>query len=148
MRAKMKCSNCGAEMSNLNMSWGWKHLLIMVPILLLGFFPLLKLTFFKGDIATELSISDTQKRSHEGRMEIVGLITNSGSRTWTGVTIEAEFFDATGAFIDEATEYLRTDVTGKAEEHFKVTVTNPSPVLTAPDTKMVVKVAGGRTSPF
>lgn len=148
MRAKMKCSNCGAEISNLNMSWGWKHILIMAPILLLGFFPILKMTFFSGDIAAELSISDTQMRSQEGRIEIVGLITNSGSRTWTGVTIEAEFFDAAGEFIDEATEYLTTDLMGNAEEHFKVTITNPGPGLDAPDTKMVVKVAGGRTSPF
>ena len=81
-------------------------------------------------------------------MEIVGLITNTGNRTWTSVTIEAEFFDASGEFIDEATEYLRADVAGNAKEHFKVTITNPSPALTAPDTKMVVKVAGGHTSPF
>ena len=148
MRAKMKCSNCGAEMSNFNMSWGWKHLLFVVPILLLGFFPLLRLTFFKGDVTKELSIRDVQKRSIEGRLEIVGLITNTGNRSWSGVTIEAEFFDASGAFIDEAHEYLQADVPGNAKEHFKVTITDPSPALNAPDTKMVVKVAGGHTSPF
>jgi hypothetical protein len=64
------------------------------------------------------------------------------------VTIEAEFFDASGAFVDEATEYLRSDIAAKAQEHFKVTVLAPSAALTAPDTKMVVKVAGGHTSPF
>lgn len=135
-------------MSNLNMSWSWKHLLIMVPILLLGFVPLLKLTFFKGDVTKELEISDVEKRSDEGSFEIVGLITNKGNRTWSGVTIEAEFFDASGAFIDEAAEYLRADIAGNAKEHFKMIIRNPNPALNASDTKMVVKVAGGRTSPF
>jgi hypothetical protein len=148
MLAKMKCSNCGAEMSNLNMSWGWKNYLMMIPIMLLGFLPLLKMTFFKGDVTKELSISDVQRRTADRSLEIVGLITNSGSRTWSGVTIEAEFFDASGAFVDEATEYLRSDIAAKAQEHFKVTVLAPSAALTAPDTKMVVKVAGGHTSPF
>jgi hypothetical protein len=64
------------------------------------------------------------------------------------VTIETEFFDAAGAFIDEATEYLRTDIASGAKEHFKVTILSPSPALTAPGTKMDVKVAGGHTSPF
>ena len=54
MIAKMKCSNCGAEISNLNMSWGWKNYLMVVPIMLLGFLPLLRTTFFKGDITKEL----------------------------------------------------------------------------------------------
>jgi hypothetical protein len=148
MRAKMKCSNCGAEMSNLNMSWGWKHMLFMIPIMLLGFLPLMKITFFKGDVTKELTISEIQRRSVEGRLEIVGLITNAGNRTWSSVTIEAEFFDASGAFIDESTEYLRAEIAGQAKEHFKVTISNPTPALSAPGTKMVVKVAGGHTSPF
>lgn len=148
MRAKMKCSNCGAEMSNLNMSWGWKHLLFVIPIMLLGFVPLLKMTFFKGEVTKELAISEIQRRNIDGRLEIVGLITNTGNRTWSSVTIEAEFFDASGAFIDESTEYLRADIAGQAKEHFKMTISNPTPALSAPDTKMVVKVTGGHTSPF
>ena len=32
MIAKMKCSNCGAEMSNLTMSWGRKQWLVAMPI--------------------------------------------------------------------------------------------------------------------
>ena len=89
MLAKMKCSNCGAEISNLNMSWGWKNYLMVVPIMLLGFLPLLRMTFFKGDITKELTISDVQRRSVDRSLEIVGLIANKGNRTWSGVTIEA-----------------------------------------------------------
>jgi len=148
MLAKMKCSNCGAEISNLNMSWGWKNYLMVVPIMLLGFLPLLRMTFFKGDITKELTISDVQRRSVDRSLEIVGLIANKGNRTWSGVTIEAEFFDASGAFIDEATDYRRADISANAQEHFKVTLMTPSSVLSDPDTKMVVKVAGGHSLPF
>jgi hypothetical protein len=148
MLAQMKCSNCGAEMSNFNMSWGWKNYLVMLPIMLLGFLPLLQMTFFKGDVTKELTISDVQRRSADRSVEIVGLITNKGNRTWSGVTIEAEFFDASGAFIDEATDYRRADISANAQEHFKVTIANPPPALSDPDTKMVVKVAGGHSLPF
>jgi hypothetical protein len=148
MQAKMKCSNCGAEVTNLSMSWGWKHLLFAVPVMLLGFYPLLKMSFFKGDITKELQVSDVQQRSRDGSLEIVGLITNTGSTTWSSVTIEAEFFDAAGNFLEEATQYHQGHITGNAKEHFKVTILSPAPALSAPETKMVVKVAGGHSSPF
>ena len=121
---------------------------MMVPIMLLGFLPLLKMTFFKGDVTKELTISDVQRRSDDRSVEIVGLITNKGNRNWSGATIKADFFDASGAFVDEATEYLRADISANAQEHFKVTLMTPSAALNAPGTKMVVKVAGGHTSPF
>jgi len=130
------------------MSWGWKNYLIMIPVMLLGFLPLMKMTFFKGDVTKELTISDVQRRSNNGSLEIVGLITNSGNKTWTGVTIEAEFFDASGAFVDEATEYLRADISGKSQEYFKVSIPFPTAAASDPGTKTIVKVAGGHTSPF
>lgn len=148
MLAKMKCSNCGAEISNLNMSWNWKHLLFVVPIMLIGTFPLLQLTLFKGDVRKDLSISDVTTRFDDEKVEIVGLITNSSGRTWSGVTVKAAFFDSAGKFIDESTEYLSGDIGGNTNEHFKMTVLNYKARLSAPDTKIEVKIAGGRTSPF
>ena len=96
----MKCSNCGAEMSNMNMTWGRKQMWFMIPIMLLGFLPLIKMTFFKGDITKDLKVSDIQTRASGRSLEIVGLITNSSSREWSGITVEAEFFDASGKFLD------------------------------------------------
>ena len=148
MLAKVKCSNCGAEMSNLNFSWGKKQWLFIVPIMLIGFLPLARMMFFQGDATKDLSVSKVQKRDAGGSLEIVGLITNTGSRKWSGVTVEAEFFDAAGNFIDEAQEFLRSDVQAGAKEHFKIRVTQPVPAMTATETKMVVKVSGGHTSPF
>lgn len=148
MIAKMKCSNCGAEMSNLNMSWGKKQLWFIIPIMLLGFLPMAKLLWFKGDATKELIISEVRKKTSGDSLEIVGLITNSGSHKWSNVTIEAEFFDESGNFIDEASEYLRSEIPGAAKEHFKVTLKAPPAQAYSADTKMVLKVTGGLTTPF
>ena len=144
----MKCSNCGAAMSNLNMSWGWKNAVLMVIIMSLGFIPITKMTFFKADVTKDLTISDIQTRSVDRQLEIVGLITNSGNRTWSLVTVEAEFFDASGTFIDEASDFVRANITGHAKEHFKIAIRSPSALLTNAGTKINVKIAGGTTSPF
>jgi hypothetical protein len=148
MIAKMKCSNCGAEMSNLSMNWGRKQLWFMIPIMLLGFFPLIKLTYFKGDVTKELTISNIQTRIEGNSLEIVGVINNTGKRRWSGVTIEAEFFDSSGFFIDEASEYLRSDVGEHAKEHFKISISSPPEKVVSGAAKTVLKVSGGHTSPF
>jgi len=135
-------------MSNLNMSWGWKNAVLMVLIMSLGFLPIIKMTFFKADVTKDLTISGIQTRSIDGQLEIVGLITNSGNRTWSLVTVEAEFFDASGAFIDEASEFVQANITGHAKEHFKIAMRSPSALLTNAGTKINVKIAGGTTSPF
>ena len=148
MLAKMKCSNCGAEMSNLNMTWGKKQMLLMIPLMLIGFLPLARMMFFKGDIMKELSISGIESRPAEHSLEIVGLITNPGSHDWSGITVEAEFFDDKGSFLNESTGFLTSEVKAGAKEHFKISIVSPSAAMTDPATKMVVKIAGGHTSPF
>lgn len=148
MIAKMKCSNCGAETSNLNITWGKKQLWFIIPITLLGFLPTAKLLWFKGDATRELVVSDIQKRASGQSLEILGLITNSGSHKWSSVTIEAEFFDAAGNFLDEASEYMSSDISEGAKEHFKMTMKAPPAQVSSPDTKMVVKVTGGHSMPL
>ena len=148
MKAKMKCSNCGAEMSNLNMNWGRKQFLFIIPIMLIGFLPLIKMTFFKGDITKDLVVSEVKTRTAGSGLEIVGLITNSSGRAWSGITIEAEFYDSSGEFIDEASEYLRSEISGDAKEHFKIKIASPPKEAVSGDIKPVVKVSGGHTSPF
>ena len=148
MAVKLKCSNCGEEISTFNMTWTWKHLLFVVPIMLIGFIPMARIFLFKGDIAKELVISAVEKRFNDGNLEIVGIIANSGSHDWSSVSIEAEFFDPSGVFLDEGQEYLRGNVSRGAKEHFKITVRNPKTSMTAEENKMVVKVSGGHASPF
>lgn len=127
MIAKMKCSNCGAEMSNLNVSWGKKQLWFIIPIMLLGFLPMAMLFWFKGEPTKELTITEVQKRTNGSALENVGPITNNGTHTFSSVTVEAELFDAAGNFIDEETSYIRSDIAGRAKEHFKITVKPPGP---------------------
>lgn len=148
MNAKMKCSSCGAEMSNLNMSWGKKQYWFMIPVMLIGLLPLLKMTFFKGDITKDLSITNVQTRVEGSSLEVVGLITNKSSREWSSLTIEAEFFDASGAFVDESSEYLRSDIGGHKEEHFKIVITNPPSQALSGSISPKLKIAGGHTNPF
>ena len=148
MTAKMKCSNCGAEMSNFNFSPGRRYWLFMIPIMLLGFFPFIRMTFFKGDVTKDLVISEIQKRVSGPSTEVVGLITNKGSHKWSNVTIEAEFFDGSGVFLDEQSSSLRAEIPAGAQEHFKISLRTSDPKLQAADTKMVVKIAGGHTMPF
>jgi hypothetical protein len=148
MIAKMKCSNCGAEMSNLNMSWGKKQLWFIIPIMLLGFLPMIKLFWFKAEPTKELTITEVQKRTNGSALEIVGLLTNNGTHTFSSVTVEAEFYDAAGNFIDEETSYVRSDIAKGAKEHFKITVKTPPAQAGLPDSKMVVKVTGGHSMPF
>ena len=148
MIAKMKCSNCGAEISNLNMSWGRKQLWFVIPVMILGFSPLVTMTFFKGDATKDLEISEVRTRSVGRSLEIVGRITNLGKREWSGVTVAADFFDSNGVFIDKASEYIRSDIAGHAKEYFKITIPSPPEQVTKDSIQPVVKVSGGHTSPF
>lgn len=148
MTAKMKCSNCGADISTMNMTWGRKYWLFTIPIMLIGFWPLAQMTLFKADITKALVVSDVTRRVNGSSLEIIGLITNQGGKQWSGVTVEAEFFDASGTFIDEESEYLRTDIAPNAKEHFKIELRSQASKLSDPGTKMNVKIAGGHSMPF
>lgn len=135
-------------MSNLNMSWEKKQLLFIVPIIILGFFPLMKMTLFKGNVSKDLVVSEMKTRAVGSGLEIIGLITNSSGRTWSGVTVEAEFFDSSGEFVDEASQYLRSEISGHSQEHFKITIKSPPQDTTNEAIQPVLKVSGGHTSPF
>ncbi len=135
-------------MSNLNMTMGKKQWLITLPIMLLGFLPLIMMTCFKGDITKELSLSEIDRKVSDGNIEITGLITSSGRHDWSGITIEAEFYDGAGKFIDESSEYLSSDVKAGVKERFKIKISSPTAAVKAPETKMIVKISGGNTSLF
>ena len=148
MFAKMKCSNCGAEMSNMQFNWGMKHWLIMIPIMLLGFVPLIKMMFFKPDIATELSVNEIRQTTEGSRLQIIGQVANQGRHTWSGVSVQVEFFDKSGAFAGEETSHLGVDIQPATNENFKIACDWPAAVGTLDEAKIVVKIAGGYTSPL
>ena len=149
----MKCSNCGEDIPAVNIQHSWKQFLFIVPILLIGFWPLAKLTILRGDVTKDLVIRQVKKElsfqdSPNGTLVITGLIKNLGKHNWSGVTVEAEFFDEQGMFLDEASEFLRSDILGEAEEHFKMEIRSPGNALTAETTTLKVKISGGRSKLF
>ena len=151
MIAKMKCSQCGAEMSNMKFSWGgkqWLVLLFTVPLMLVGLYPVMRMSFFKPEVTKELMVSEVSRRQSGQTVDIIGLITKEGKNKWSSVTIKADFFDAAGVFLDTATEYLRSDVLPGTKEHFKISIRSSEPKVQAADTKLVVKVASGMSLPF
>ena len=135
-------------MENLNMSWGKKQWFFIIPIMILGFLPLAKMTFFKGDPTSDMIISEIRSNTNGGTIEITGLITNSGRHEWSSVTVEVEFFDKNGNFLDEKSEYLRTTIKPDAKEHFKVSIASKDERLLEEGVDVRVKIAGGHTSPF
>ncbi|MGB0654221.1 MAG: FxLYD domain-containing protein [Pirellulales bacterium] len=149
----MKCSNCGADIPAVNVQYSWKQLIFIVPILLVGFWPLAQLTIFRGDVTKDLVVRQVDKKlsfqdSPNGTLVVTGIIKNLGNREWSGVTVEAEFFDEQGMFLDEASEYIRSDILAEAEEHFKIQIRSPKNELTADTTDLRVKISGGRSKLF
>ena len=57
----MKCSNCGADVPAVNVQFSWKQLLFIVPLLLVGFWPLAQLTILRGDVTKDLVIRQVEK---------------------------------------------------------------------------------------
>jgi hypothetical protein len=149
----MKCSACGADVPAMNIQYSWKQLLFIVPLLLLGFWPIAQLTILRGDATKDLVIRQVVKKlsfqnSPNGTLVVTGLIKNLGKHDWSGVTVEAEFFDEQGMFLDEASEFIRSDIVAEAEEYFKIEIRSPKYELTADSTTLKMKIAGGRSQPF
>ena len=75
----MKCSNCGADVPAVNVQYSWKQLLFIVPLLLVGFWPLAQLTILRGDVTKDLVIRQVGKKlsfqdSPRGKLVVTGLI--------------------------------------------------------------------------
>ena len=51
-------------------------------------------------------------------------------------------------FLDEASEFLRSDILGEAEEHFKMEIRSPVNALTAETTTLKMQKSGGRSKLF
>lgn len=148
METIRKCGNCGSEIQRVTVSGGKRQWLFIPLILLVGFWPMMRMTLFKGDYTKDLVISEVETRENGHSIEILGLITNNGKKTWQGINVEAEFFDASGKFMDEESSYIRSDVNGHEKERFKIQLRSRDPFLLSEDTKVVVKISSARTSPY
>ncbi len=124
MKAQLKCSNCGAEISNLNFSWGRKQWLWFIPFILFAiFFPMFMDHMLKGDkhnFRTDLIIKDTEKRYIDGTIELLGVIENNGKVNWENIVVKAELYGKDGKYLDEVGGRIPVDLLPGATEHFKL----------------------------
>lgn len=152
MIAKVKCSNCGAELTNLTFGWGNKQWIWIA----FGFAPLIALTVWTAlrilprnhDFTKEIQTSLIDTRFDKDQVDIPGEMKNIGTRTWNLVTVEAEFYAADGKFLDEATAYISASLAPGAEEHFRITLNKPSDQIVKGAPQVVVKVTDAHENRF
>lgn len=148
MKATVKCSNCGAEITNLNFSWGKKQWLWLVPVLLISIVPMWRLYKPKGDFREDLKVQVLQKREVDKGLEILGDVSNVGKTRWENINIDCLFFDAKGAFIDKASGRVDAVVMPGGKEYFKITAKDTSGQIASQDGKMELKIADAYSNPF
>jgi hypothetical protein len=78
----------------------------------------------------------------------LGKVKNSGRHDWQFVTVEAEFYDKKGRFLDEASDSLSASLRPGAEENFRITLRKPRDEIVTGSSKVVLKVANARNYPF
>lgn len=148
MKASVKCSNCGAEISNLNFSWGRKQWLWVVPVLVVSLLPLWRIYMPKGDFRQDLVIQVLERRPVDKTVEILGSVSNTGKSRWENINIDCLFFDPTGTFIDKASGRVEAVVRPGGKEYFKITAKDPSGRLVTEGVKMEAKVADAYCNPL
>jgi hypothetical protein len=141
MKATVKCSNCGAEITNLNFSWGRKQWLWFLPLLIIYPLSMWMLLGPKGDFRKDLQITILERRESDKSVEILGSIENKGKTKWDNVAIDCCFFDAQGAFIDKASGGVEAVVMPNESEYFKITAKDTDGKLNAPGIRMDAKIA-------
>ncbi len=111
MKAQLKCSNCGAEITNVNMTWGRRYWWYMIPLVLFMsmVYPLIMTRVMKGkshDFRNDLVASYQEKRYNDGLIEVIGTIENKGTVDWNRLTVEAKLSDKDGKFLDQILDYI------------------------------------------
>ena len=124
MKAQLKCSNCGAEIENLNFSWGKKQWLWFIPFMVFVFcFP-----FFtdyvvgdgKHDFRTELTAKETERRYNNGSVEILGTVENHGKVNWQHIIIQADLYGKNNRFLDQLSTKMNANLLPNSSDHFKI----------------------------
>ena len=143
MKNKLTCPHCDKEITTVKMSYNKKQWLFVLPILVLGLYPLLSITFFKSSASDGLEISSYAIRMDGDEMVVTGIINNLTDSAWKSVSMEAEFFDESGNFIGERDDYIGSDIHSKANENFEVRFSYLPEAVLAGKATTKLKVAGG-----
>jgi hypothetical protein len=141
MNAKLKCSNCGAEITNLTLGWGAKQWLWMLVPFVVMIACVFWFEYPRGDFRKELSVSLLNTRLSTNEVAVLGSVTNSGKHEWQSVSIQAEFYDKEGQFLDEASGYVSGPLRPHSEEHFRLTLGRPAKETVTGSPKVIVRVS-------
>ncbi|MBI5687729.1 MAG: hypothetical protein HZC54_21880 [Verrucomicrobia bacterium] len=139
MNTKLKCSNCGAEITNLNFGFGkWNWLWMLV-----GFLPLLFVfwTFWqpKGDYRKDLVVTVVHTRVAPDNINVLAKIRNEGKHDWQSVEVLAELYGKDGQFLTQQPQSINGALQPGEERQFRFVFYPPSgePLSTPP--KIVLK---------
>ena len=152
MKAQLKCSNCGAEISNLNLSWGRKHWLWFIPLMtVMIFLPLFMnhiLREDKHDFRPDLSTKEIERRYTNGTVEILGVVENHGKVNWEHIAIQADLYGKDGKFLDQLIAHTPLNLSPGASGHFKMSSKEFPQSRWEAINDMKVKVSDAYHSPF
>ena len=151
--ARLHCSNCGAELTNMTMSWGrhqWLWTLGYVAFVFGAMYVGQWYLFGRdGSYVDEVEASLVDVRPAADRVEVVGKLKNLGKHTWVHFNVEAEFFDGSGKFLDETTAWrVPATLSPEGEENFKLTLMTSDERILKGKPKVVVKVADADLARF
>ena len=152
MNAKLKCSNCGAEISNLTFSWGKKQWLWMlvafVPIIIFAAVMPFIFQKSKGDFSNELQTTLLETRFSTNRIDVLGKVTNSGKHEWQSIEVKAEFYSKAGRFLDEESTYLSGSLKSGTEDNFRISLNKPAEEVLTNSPNVTLKITGAYNNSF
>jgi hypothetical protein len=67
----------------------------------------------------EIVLSDVEERKEDGRVSVIGKLTNNGSRSASGLQIQVDLFNK-GKFVDQYSSYISGAVGAGETRYFKV----------------------------
>jgi hypothetical protein len=150
--AKLKCSNCGAELTNLIFGWGKKQwlwgLLSFVPLIIFFIWINQRLLRHNDDFATDIAVTLLERKTSGDQINVLGKLKNNGEHTWNRVTVEAEVYDKAGKFLDESSDYLSMTLAPDSEEYFRITLRSADPETLDESAKVVLKVTDANEDRF
>ena len=146
LKNKLSCPHCKKDIASVGFRYSSKQWLFVLPILVLGFYPLLSITLFKSSASDDLEISSYAIRMDDDEMVVTGIISNLTDSSWTSVSVEGEFFDESGKFLGEGRSYIGSDIHSNASENFEVRFRNLPDIVLSGTAKTKLKIASGVNS--
>ncbi len=143
MKAKIKCSACGAEIENVVFTWGRWQAAFSIPLLLVAFGLIYLATqgLLPRDFNKDLHLRNIQKDLDGNSLTVLGAVENSGRHRWAHPVIKAEFFTSAGQFVGELSRRLDGSFAPHSTDHFSVSLTDIPKQFVSDQGKIEVKIS-------